>query len=133
MTLLINTNLFKLDFCCDFFILSEGYIALFDLLAAKMVLIEITNVMQPSKAEAPEDGSCAPQSTRQITPNVVQTEAVEDGSCAPPNTPKLQLVRQITPKPFVRPLTWAPVKKPPPHDYRPIPENSTAKRAIKFD
>ena len=86
-----------------------------------MVLIEITNVMQPSIAEAPEDGSCAP--------NV----AVEDGACAPPSTPKFQLVRQITPKLFVRPLTWAPVKKPPPHDPRPIPENSTARRAIKFD
>ena len=94
-------------------------------LQLKMVLVEITNVMQPSVASAPEDGSCAP--------NVAQADAVADGACAPPNTPKFQLVRQITPKPFVRPLTWAPVKKPPPHDPKPIPENSTAKRAIKFD
>ena len=125
MTLLINTNLFKLDFCCDFFILREGYNALFNLLAAKMVLSDITNVMQPSKAEVVDGGSYAP--------NVVRTEEAEEGSCALPNTPKLQLVRQTTPKPFVRPLTWAPVKKPPPHDPRPIPEDSTAKRAIKFD
>ena len=90
-----------------------------------MVLNEITNVMQPSVASAPEDRSCAH--------NAAQADAAADGACAPPNTPKFQLVRQITPKPFVRPLTWAPVKKPPPHDPRPIPENSTAKRAIKFD
>ena len=79
-------------------------------LQLKMVLSDITNLMAACKVKE-----------------------AEDGSCAPPNTPKLQLVRQITPKPFVRPLTWAPVKKPPPHDPRPIPENSTAKRAIKFD
>ena len=91
----------------------------------KMVLNEISNVMAACKVEVVDGGSCAH--------NVAQANAVADGACAPPNTPKFQLVRQITPKPFVRPLTWAPVKKPPPHDPRPIPENSTAKRAIKFD
>ena len=90
-----------------------------------MVLSDVTNMMEACKVEEAEDGSCAH--------NVAQAGAVADGACAPPNTPKFRLVRQITPKPFVRPLTWAPVKKPPPHDPRPIPENSTAKRAIKFD
>ena len=75
-----------------------------------MVLSDVTNMMAACKVEE-----------------------AEDGSCVPPNTPKLQLVRQTTPKPFVRPLTWAPVKKPPPHDPNPIPVNSTAKRTIKFD
>ena len=61
-----------------------------------MVLIEITNVMHPSKAKVVDGGSYAPQSARQITPNVVQAEVVEDGPCALPITPKLQLVSQIT-------------------------------------
>jgi len=52
-------------------------------LQLKMVLSDVTNMMEACKVEEAEDGSCAH--------NVAQADAVVDGSCAPPNTPKLPL------------------------------------------